>query len=137
MNIHFPGRTVELEGFTCTVYPLGVKHLRKFQRQIGRIVSSVSAMKVPAGTDKDVLEKWVIAEVVPLIVADAFELLIDCIIIKKGDDTIPLEEAPHHWLPILGTHWVQDSFGSEEKIRPWKEALAKVSKALPTPPKTN
>lgn len=143
MGAMFPGCRIELDdGLIGVVYPVGTKHLRKFSRQIGAAISAISTMRLPSLADKKRLEEWAMAELTPILVNDAFDILTDCIKVLKYDEngenetSVPLEELPHWHLPKLATQWFIDSFGEERKIRPWIEAFQRISKALPTPQKT-
>lgn len=134
----FPGRVVVLDeanNIKATVFPLGVVHIRKFQRQLTTVMTTLQSMKLPNIEDKKAVEAFVMAELIPIVLNDAFDMLADCIRITRGDAVIPFEQMPHWHLAPVATTWLEESFGSEEKVRPWKEALARMMKALPAPPK--
>lgn len=140
----FPGKLIQLDeesGLMARVFTVGTKHLRKFSRQIGNAISSISSMKLPSIKDKKAMEAWAAAELAPILINDAFDILTDCIKVFTVDEAgvetpFQLDELPHYHLPVLIVTWFEDSFGEEKKIRPWIEAFQKLSKALPTPQKT-
>ena len=144
----FPGTEVTLptpdgvEDLIVTVYPMGIRHLKQFihniEEVIPRIASQVDMGQLFKAKKRKVLDMGegnapVIDEqpdimtmllpiAVPILCTDLLDLLNECTI---GLD-LNEQYAPHWWMPMIAEVFVEESFGTEAKLRPWVEAVDNV-----------
>ena len=123
----FPGTRIKLEDgidLEITVYPLGVKHVKKFTDDIARIVNASQRIKVEKGGDQKKIAEQFVMGLVPIIMTDALDLVKECTVIEpQGAATF--DELPHWVLPGIADAWIQESFGEEKKWRPWVTLIEK------------
>lgn len=118
----------------ATVYPVGIKHLRKFSKTISTAMTVFMAVKrdMPVKDMSDqATGEYLIAEMGPYILENMFDLLEDCVTVEFLEDPtrrIVLDDLPHEDGPALVTEWIQMSFGEEKKWRPWARALDTILK---------
>ena len=94
-----PGVDVQTELGRCTVFPMGVRHLRKFSGQL----ASIARVLVSAhGTQQDLT-----FEVIPVVISNALELVEECVVLEKG----AIADLPHWDLAGIVETWVIENFG--------------------------
>jgi hypothetical protein len=129
LAVLFPGRTIDLlkpDGTvwrTVRVVPMGVVHMRRFisalEEVIPKIAVQVDFQKV-AGGDKGLSN--LIPMIVPILTSDLIDLLDVCV---EGLN-LRTPGIPHFWLPQLAEAWIDESFGSEDRARPWVDTVDRV-----------
>lgn len=114
----YPGRPVPLQcGLSVTVYPIGYRHLKKFSGLIGRGLAMLADQAGSlSGAEDGVRARVVMQSLLPLVLADGLELLGECVDTK-------LDDLPHWEIAPLAEAWVLESFGQENKYRPWLQAI--------------
>lgn len=104
------------------VFPLGVRHLRKFNERISALIMHIARdVRFPKGSSNEVIGQLIVGEIAPMMTTDLFDLLTDCI--RFNPNTLKLDDLPHWDLPPIVEAWIEESFGSEEKRDPWKRAV--------------
>lgn len=122
----FPGRVVQLEkGLAATVFPPGLLHIRKFSRDVVglgmALADSVGKLKDKAGQSQALVQ-----QLLPFLLTNALDLVAECVRVDgPGGKTYKIAELPHWLLPPILEAWVEESFGDEAKVRPWKAAIEK------------
>jgi len=114
-----PGEAVPLpdSGATAVVYPLGVRHLKKFGSQVATVLAIASRTPFSKGADQKDIGAKIIGAVTPYILTSGLDLLSDCVRLEpKG---LTLEDLAHWELPPILESWIEQSFGEEKKWRPW------------------
>ncbi len=119
LAVLFPGRKVKIEdGLEITVMPMLVHHMREFSEPIVKAIDGL----VASGVDFNALgESWpkLVKHLQPLLLHDLFDLLNLCA-------DVELDDVPHWVLPIVAGEWIEENFGTAEKVRPWFEVVSKV-----------
>lgn len=133
-----PGRAVILDfpkgKHTVTVYPLGVWHLKKYGDTIAKcctdIAGKVGPLKVQTKTlvsegglgelpvidsGPEMLSASFITAAAPIVVEHLLPIIAECV---QGLD-LKDPRVPAWALPPIAEAWIEESFGSQEKIRPW------------------
>lgn len=120
------GETLQLDNnLVVKVYPLGLRHLRKFNTKIKEFLPILADVFVPVAEgekeakDRDVIQSMMVS-IGPKILEDFFEILEDCVII---DSEVTLEFLPHYYLAPIAEKWIEVSFGTEKKWNPWIQAI--------------
>ena len=115
----FPGREVDIGGIPVKVMPLGVRHIRKFSDAVGRIMPTIVGV---IGNEKLGKEEWtnkVVTTLMPFAMSDLLGLIDDCV-------DVDLNSVPQWELPKIAEAWIEESFGSEEKLRPWRDLMTRL-----------
>jgi len=118
-----PKRIPVLDGqVEALVYPLGFRHLKKFNEKITRVMVYLARnVKVPAGASEDEVFSRVLIDAVPLVISDLLDLIEDCVTFNP--QKIKMDDLPHWDLPILIEEWLMESFGEVRKRDPWMRAI--------------
>ena len=122
----FPGRVVNVNGVDIMVVPMGVRHLRRFSDAVAKIMPTLITV---VGDQNDSQEAWVrklVSTILPFALSDLLVLIDDCV-------DVDLEDLPQWVLPKIAEVWVEESFGSEEKIRPWKDLMVSMKAKFLSP----
>lgn len=112
----FPGKKIQLaKDLEVTIKPMYVRQLRTFQDAIRSLVEK-------AQTIESTSMGGVLAQLAPMAVDTLFDALNECV------EGIDLEDPnlPQWMLPKIAQEWLLESFGTEEKIRPWIAAIEEV-----------
>jgi len=134
MGVLYPcGTTVEVglrDGSLvhAKVYPMGFRHIGDFMRDIEDALPKVSAkldLKRLGGDDANDRAKAMVdllTVAIPLCCTDLLHVVNECVDgVDLNDDRIP------HWcMPKIIEAWIDESFGSPEKVRPWMEAVDRI-----------
>lgn len=119
LAVLFPGRAVKIgDTVTITVHPMLVRHMRKFAEPIERAIDNL----VTSGVNFEALgESWpqLIRHLTPLLLNDLFGLLNQC-------TDAELDDVPHWVLPEVAGAWIEENFGTEQKLRPWFEVVSRI-----------
>ncbi len=125
----FPGTTLTLDlddaglhQVEVEVLPLGFRHLRVFSDKITTALGVVGSMSLPVGQSTEQLGKAIMMRAAPLLMADLFDLLKECVVITKPA-TVKLDDLPHWLVPPIVSTWLELSFGDPKKWRPWIEVI--------------
>lgn len=129
----YPGREVEVADgrATAVVYPMGIRHLKKFSSKIGTVLSALSRVPVPVGAPKERVAGIYAAYAGPLVIEHLLELIEECTKLKfvneaGEEEQISLDDLPQYDLPALVETWLEESFGEEKKWKPWITATEKL-----------
>lgn len=121
----FPGKTIEIRGnnrtIRVTVYPMAVKHFRTFKDAVTKAMDKIGKAPASGGWESVLL---------PMLVQIAAEDLLD--IVNECVDGIDLkhDRCPNWVYPLVVKEWVIESFGSEDKIRPWVSLLEELAERV-------
>lgn len=120
----FPGESVRLqlspgEQLDVTVYPIGVRHIRKFAQGITYVAKQLDGLNA-AGAG------GLIKFLLPVVLNDLLGLVNET---TKGID-LEDEHCPH-WIaaPVVEA-WLLANFGQPEMVEPWRTALDTISEKL-------
>ncbi len=126
LAVLFPAREVKIgEGKSAVaiaVRPMLVKHVRRFAEPIGAAIEKL----VADGVDFNKLaESWplLLKHLAPLLLNDLFDLLNECVDVELG-------EVPHWVLPDVAGAWIEENFGSEDRLRPWFAVVSELLEKL-------
>lgn len=133
MEVMFAGKTVDVwKGkvgdedveVKATVFPVGVQHVQQFsEKVVGALgVLNKTAVSINAG------DEAVAASVVQSLLPYALENLMDVIdrCVRFNVPGMSISDLPHYVFPTIIEAWIVESFGTEEKWRPWVAALDRV-----------
>lgn len=125
------------------VYPLGARHLRRFSTQIVGILSTMSQVRVPKSATEEALYQTMLGQAIPTLMSEGFDLLQDTCVVGEMVGTGPetyefveserenaLEEIPHWELPTILEAWVELSFGTSRKRKPWVKMLDNLGRRI-------
>lgn len=116
----FPGRVVTIESDTgdkieVRVYPLGVAHIPRYKTMIeSALRSGLAEWNRPGASPTDIA-----AAVLPVLAAEGLDLLKLC---TEGVD-LDNPRLPAWVLPKILVEFLDESFGTEKKARPWVDIL--------------
>ena len=104
------------------VQPMLVRHIRDFAEPIEKAITKLASEGVDFAKMGD---SWplLIKHLAPLLINDLFGLLNEC---TDAD----LNDLPHWVLPEVAGAWIDENFGSEEKLRPWFEVVSRIVEKL-------
>lgn len=127
----FPGKLVEVETgkgkLSWQVHPVSLRHMRKFSLAVGRAVAAIGTLEVSKGGKLEDRARSVIPVVVPIVLEDLLDLVVECCVQPEGQmPRMDIRDLPH-WLvvPVVEV-WIDESFGSEDKLRPWVAATERL-----------
>jgi hypothetical protein len=128
-RVLFPGTEVPFgEGRArATVYPFGLRHAQRFSREVASLLEVVLEA-TPAGRTDAETALAVLRSAAPILVGNCLDLIADCVVIEPK--TVIVHELPHFVQAQLFGAWLEESFGNEDKIRPWREAVRGVLQRL-------
>ena len=121
----FPGRIVEISGVEIKVEPLGFRHIRKFSDGISKIMPTLVSVISDVKADERGWISKLSATLAPFLMTDLLDLVDDCV-------DVDLKEVPHHLLPRIIEAWIEESFGDEGKVKPWKTLFTTILKRFAT-----
>jgi hypothetical protein len=122
VRINFPGTEVTIgkPGMKVRVYPVPYRELRKFTKHISdairQLQSGITIVKRADGTVDPKTLKVLLPASVEVIIDNLLELVSTCC-------QPSIEEVPHYALPPILEAWLDENFGTEERIRPWVQAI--------------
>ncbi len=121
----FPGVEVRLqlapgEQLDVIVYPIGVRHIRKFAQGITYVAKQLDGLTAAGGPG------GLIRFLLPIVLNDLLGLVNET---TRGID-LEDEHCPH-WIaaPVVEA-WLQVNFGEPEMLEPWRTALDTISEKL-------
>ncbi len=130
-SIFSPGVKKNFEEFPLDVwvFPLG---FRQFKRLLSEFPETFSKFQGEVAlTEQD--EKVALLK---LIVENFSSILEECTVFVDAETPpnevnekgwhVKFDELPHHIPPSIASEWFELSFGKEEQVRPWKEAIGKI-----------
>ncbi len=128
-----PGRQVATEAGPCTVYPLGVIHIRQFKQRLSAALQFALGKVGRKGATEEELGNDLVAVLVPHLVDELLDLLEDCVRFER--DGVRVAALPHWDLPVIAEAWLRESFDEERKRRPWvqavREAVSRMAGRMP------
>ena len=132
----FPGKPVKIEslGIDAMVYPLGFCHLDQFSKDIVGMITSLMRIDTSklGGMTKEAMAAAIAQHAVPIILESGVMLIDECVVIEvPGNEEfetvkLSIKDLPHWEAPALIEEWIIESFGTEDKWRPWLEAVNRV-----------
>lgn len=134
----YPGRvvdiTIELGGaesgvLKAHVYPLGLRHMKRFQKQITKALGLAAGIKVGAGVSEKEVGAMVMKALVPHVMEDMIEMLQECVRLESAHDklkAVKLDDLAHWDLPPIAEAWIMESFGESKKLKPWATMIETV-----------
>lgn len=126
-KVLYPGRKVPLScGLTAVVYPLGFKHLRRFSKDVAGALAMLGTLRLPKEGDATSRSKALMGQVLPFALEHLLVMLGECVVFVDGDNKevdVTMDDLAHWDLPALIMAWFEESFGTEDKRRPWIEAV--------------
>lgn len=140
LRILFPGRDVQvLDGrASVTVYPLALRHARKFSRELIAVIAAVS--ELPAkDLSKIAGDKSAAAEIMavlgPTLLSSLIDLVEECTRFRPSEElaaellaagadaaAVKIGDLPHYDLPPIVEAWLEESFLGG-KWMPWVRAV--------------
>jgi len=125
----FPGRVIVLDEkrkLTAIVFPPGLGHVRSFSRDV--VGAAMALMKAVADAKKsdDATQRMVsvMTTMVPYVLTNAMDLVGKCTRIEcPGLTGLTLDKLPHWCAPPVVEAWIEEAFGDDTKVRPWKAAI--------------
>jgi len=104
------------------VFPLGIKHLRKFNERISKVLMFAARnVKVEANADDGAIAAALVSEIGPLMMTDLFDLLEECV--RFSPNGVKFDDLPQWEFPPILEKWIDESFGTPEKRDPWMRAI--------------
>lgn len=105
-----------------TVYPVGIKHVKKFTAALTRAIAMVlnhPALKMVDGKVADSSVQELMPTLLNIATGDLLDLVLEC------TTPTPPDSLPHWVLPDLATAWLEESFlrDPEKQLRPWVQAM--------------
>lgn len=132
MKTLLPGREVKLSnGIVAVVYPTGFRHIVKFSQTFGTILKVASKLNAQAKPGSD-LAHVIGIELMTACLSEVLELAQACV--RFDPPNVKFDDLPHWEVPAILEAWVDLSFGSEEKVRPWIAAVTKLITAAKSSP---
>ena len=129
LDILIPGIPVPvLDGrATVRVFPLGLKHMKKWTRAIVQtldfMINQIQLTKKDL-QDKEKLGGALVGQLAPYIMINLLDLMQDCVTVEG--DRFALEDLPHYDVAAVIDTWIEESFGDEKKWRPWLQMTEKL-----------
>src|SRR5262245_51647261 len=122
-----PGRRVELKDFgaTAVVFPIGLRHLQKFSKEIAGLVGYLATVQVKSEEPRGLGLQYARA-MAPFLMQNMLGLVAECVRLEPPELKITLQDLPHWELPPIIEAWVQENFGEEKKWHPWLAAVESV-----------
>mgnify|MGYP001557853467 CR=1 FL=1 len=127
----FPGIKIQLsDRLSVEVFPIGTKHLEKFSEQVGVIIGIIASENLEKTIDpltqKETLDvaaivKRAAPQIIKYCSTHALDLLQECCFFEPVQ--FPIRELPHYKLPPILAAFIDQSFGSGDKLRPWVEVV--------------
>lgn len=122
-----PGQDVPLPGLgRALVFPLGLRHSLKHAKEVATLAAVVDYARQYTGSRASLGVKLV-RELGPTMLAAFVDLLADCTVVTiDAGAVVPLLALPHWHVPAIATAWIDASFGTPDKVDPWKQVMAKL-----------
>lgn len=120
-SIFNPGKEITLEsGLVVTVYPLGFRHIQKFNQAIANAIS-VAGLAVRPGMSEKEMSNAIIAQMIPHALTHLLDLFKECVSFEPKE--VSIDDLSHWELPALMEAWIMESFGDPKKYRPWIDMM--------------
>jgi hypothetical protein len=126
MSIFSASRKFKVRGIELEVYPMGLRHIPTFMSRIGSLMMSVNIdPKALGGDQKAILRSFTMA--LPMITSSCIDIFYSCCKATKfdletnepSDATAIVPDLPHYEMVECLQYWIEESFGSVEKLKPW------------------
>ena len=141
-SIIVPGRIVALkseEGLTATVYPIGFRHLQRFTKVVLEVADNIALSLQKLETKEESLSDEqrnavMLQQLAPMLLREGLSLVGDCVVIEgdrwKIDHDDPSKCLPHWDIAVLVGAWIEENFGDESLLDPWKATFEDVKGKL-------
>lgn len=110
-----------------TVYPIGAKHIRQYSRNVMGIIRILWEQN-QEDPQQFATAALMSSDLIPIVIEHALDIINDCV--QFEGEGIDLDSLPHWVVPQIVEIWIDESFGSETKLRPWVEAIEKALKKV-------
>lgn len=114
---------------TATVYPLSLRQLMEHAKDVAVLISTLEVAARGGGDHKQVGMR-IFGAYGAQTISRLSAIMRGCV--KWSDpalDAIELVDLQHHdWLAIFNA-WLETSFGREDQLRPWKQAMDKLTES--------
>lgn len=120
------------DGLIVVVLPIGIRHIFPIQDAVSKIVAAALNAQADSTEDSKLLGA-IAASVLPILLTDAFAIVVNStvIAIKEEDGTLEpdftrdIGGLPHWNIPPIVEAWTELNFGEEKKLSPWIRVLEK------------
>lgn len=121
----YPGTNVPLEdGSSATVFPMGFLHISKFSKELTFALTTLSRVAIPVDATAEQKTAAIAAQMVPYIANNLLDLVSDCT--KFSNPERGFENLAHWEVPEIIEAWIEESFGSEKKWKPWVATVERI-----------
>lgn len=143
-NVHHPGRLVALssigeggEPIAAEVFPIGMTQIQEFSAQLNAIAAAVLPAIQSKVDDKAQQDAMMLQALGPAIISHGLSLVAACT--KLSCDTYTMKqkkrgegppELPHWDVATVVDAWVDENFGTEEKLNPWRVVFKSVGSKI-------
>lgn len=114
-----PIESFDVNGVPVQIEPLRLKYSGDFSRIVGKILPSILQAATAKDGQDDLLP--VLQAALPLVFSDLVHLCNKCV-------DVDLEEIPQELVPQIVDRWLDLSFGTEGKVKPWKDLFVSLQK---------
>ncbi len=121
----WPGKEVNIPGtdVTIIVEPLGVRHVKQFSAAISKVMPTIVGILGDEASDEKQWVSKITTTLLPFMFGDLIDMLNDCC-------DVDITTLPHEALAPVAESWIEQSFGDEGKLKPWKDLFLKVMKTF-------
>lgn len=130
----FGGKKFKIQSVDIEVFPMGLRHMPVFMSRAGSILSLVMSKMKDLKIDKEVSNqdlKSTLSQVIPVLMSTCLDLFYECCNAtgkdletdEEYDCSEYLADLPHYEMVEVLQHWVEESFGSMGKLRPWIQLI--------------
>lgn len=135
LKVLMPGTKLEnLQcGVTATVYPMGFVHMREFASDLVAAFNAVARVAAPDKPRNDTKEERqrverefgerLIKSMAPMVTTQLLDVVARCVTFEAG---VTMDQVPHYDVPVIVEAWIMESFGTEDKWRPWLATMERL-----------
>ena len=128
----FPGKRISVETakgpISWIVFPLAFEHMEKFSKGVGRAIATLGTVQLIKGASFEQQMQRMLPAIIPVILEDLLDMVEECCV--PDVHNIKVKQLPHYLAITIVEAWFDESFGSEEKIRPFVKTVEKIYKKI-------